>query len=79
MLQASRGVHEDVAVRVHQEDAGAGRQPSVLEEVATARSDVQVLAPQVPRVVLHQAASGAPPHQRAVDGEHQEVIDPEEP
>ena len=73
------GVGQDVGVRVQEQDAGAGGQPGVREEVAGAGADVEVAPAHVPGVVRDQAASRAPPHQRAEDPEHQGVVELEEP
>src|ERR1700694_1199889 len=79
MSKSTGGIGQDIGVRVHQYNTRVGRQPGVLEEVAGARSDIEVSPPHAPRVLLYQATRRASPHQWAVDSKYENVVDPEKP
>src|ERR1700681_4195341 len=79
MPKATGGIGEDIGVRVHQYNTCVGRQTGMLEEIAGARSDIEVSPPHAPRVLLYQATRRASPHQWAVDSKYENVVDPEKP
>jgi hypothetical protein len=73
---------EYVGVGIEERDLGPGRRRGLLEEVARARTDVQVPTPEVLAVVLHAGwdrdlpdrARHEPEHPRVVDREHEPVV-----
>jgi hypothetical protein len=74
-----RGVRQDVQIWIQQRDAESRREACPIQEIARARSYVEMAMPQILGVVLHQQACGASPYERCIHAEYQRVIDVEEP
>jgi hypothetical protein len=78
VLQALRGMIQDMRIRVEERDWAVLRKAGPFQEVACARANIQVTVADVPPVWLHQSDGRAAPHDSGEEAEDDGVVDLEE-